>query len=267
MPKREKNKNKNKNKDSSPYKSDKARIRELEKENLSLRREIGQLKSEIERTKSSTRRLLKKTDSINKLFLRQARRENTFSQDAFFAYFKNSLKNASIFRVYADIVNTVKHFTFFTTAIQIFLFIFSVIKSGAVILISTSAFIVSLPFLLMISGTGAILTFLGTRKANEINKPLIKGKRVCVFFPAKRSAMSPDSYFAGFVRSTAEDRNTVCVIVTKGFFFSRGIYSNKRYFFTSRRDADNVIVIRRRYYFRFKQNIIIPESSSICEIY
>lgn len=251
----------------SVRKSDKLKIRELKNENLRLKREIAQLKSEIERTKSSTRRLLKKTDSTNKLFLQQARRENTFSQDAYFSYFKNSFKNASVFRIYADIVNTVKHFTFFTTAIQIFLFLFSIIKSGAIILISTSAFIVSLPFILLVSGVGAILTFLGTKKANEQNRPLIKAKKVCVFFPAKRSAISPQSYFSGFVKTTAQDKNTVCVIVAPGFFFSGSIFGRKKFFFTSRRDAENIITVRRRYYFKFKQRIVIPESSSICEIY
>ena len=252
---------------STVHKSDKEKIKELSAENINLRREINELKNEIERSKPSTRRILRKKDNISKLLAVQTRKENTFSQEAYWAYFMRSLKNASLFRIYADIVNTVKHFTFVTTTIKIVLFLLSLVKSGAIILISTSAFIVSLPFILLISCTGAILTFLGERKANKTNLPIIKGKKVYVFFPAKRSAMNPESYFAGFVKSIAKNDNTVCVIVTPGFFFSKGICSKNNYFFTSRLDTQNIITLRRRYYFKFKNRILLSEASSICEIY
>ena len=243
------------------------RIDELKRENAQLRGEIALLKSELQQSKASTRRLNKKRDMTSSLLLHQARRENTFSQRSTFSYFTHALKNASLFRLYSQIVNTVKRFTFVTTTIQVLLVVLTVVKSGVIVLISTSAFIVSLPFLFLMSGLGAILTFIGSKKATKQNTPIIKGKRVCVFFPAKKSVMRKGGYFAGFVRSIAEEPNTVCIIVTPGFFFSRGISEGKHYFFTSRIDAQNIIIVRRHYYFKLKKKIIEPLAAHLTEIY
>ena len=247
--------------------SDKERIKDLTRENQRLKREIGLLKGEIENGKPSALKLLRKQDAVTSTFLHQARRENTFSQDGYLSYLWKGMKNASVFRIYSNILNTVKHLTFITTTIQVIVFILAIVKSSAIFIISASAFIVSLPFIILVSGTGAFLTFLGRKRATKTNRPLLTGKDVYVFFPAKKSAMRPDSYFAGLVKSFSNRENTVCVIVTQGLFFSRGIGNKSRYFFTSKVDAPNIIVVRRHYYFELKQKIIIPLSHAINEIY
>ncbi|MBE6593763.1 MAG: hypothetical protein E7642_07205 [Ruminococcaceae bacterium] len=243
------------------------KIRELTRENTLLRKEISSLKTEIQQQRASTRRIIKKRDTVKGIFLHQARRENTFSQEAFFSYFRHALKNASLFRGYSQIINTVRHLTFITTTIQVVLFLLTILKSGVIFLISTSAFIVSLPFMILLSGIGAFLTLLGSKKATRINKPILKGKNVCVFFPAKRSMLRQGSYFSGFVSSMSKRPNTVCVVVTQGFFFSRGITGKRKYFFTSRVDADNIIIVRKHYYFKLKNKIIKQYSADLTEIY
>ncbi len=243
------------------------RIRELTKENLRLRNEVALLKNEIQQNSATTRRLSKKRDSVRSMFLHQARRENTFSQNTNLSYFRYALKNASLFRVYSQIINTVRRFTFVNTTIRIAIFLLTIVNSGAIFLISTSTFIVSLPFMFLLSGVGAMLTLLGSRKATQINRPILTNKNVCVFFPAKKSAIRKDTYFSGLVQSMGEQPNTVCVIVTQGFFFSRGTTGRKRLFFASRVDADNLIIVRRHYYFKLKQSIILPYSKKLTEIY
>ena len=248
--------------------SEKALLRELTLENQRLRREIASLKSEIERGTPSTKRLLQKRDTIASTFSHQARRQETYSQENAFSYFFKALRNASFFRVYKDILYTVRHLAFVTTTIQIILIILTIIKSSAIFLISTSAFIVALPFIFLFSAVGTALTVFGSRRATRINRPLVKNKDVYVFLPAKKSAIRPDSYFAGFVRETAAaDPERVCVIVTQGFFFSRGISKKRRYYFTSRKEDENIIIVRRHYYYKFKNKIAIPEARSVNEIY
>ena len=101
-----------------------------------------------------------------------------------------------------------------------------------------------------------------------VNRPLVKGKDVYVFLPAKKSAIDPNSFFAGFVKETANAApSRVCVIVTQGFFFSRGIGKSRKYYFTSRKEADNIIIVRRHYYYKFKNKILVPEARSVSEIY
>jgi hypothetical protein len=255
----------NKNKKAA---SDKARIRELTKENMRLRREVESLKGELERGRPSTRRLLRKRDAVESTFSNQARRQDIYAQENAFSYFTRALGNASFFRVYKDILHTVRRLSFVTTTIQIILIILTIIKSSAIFLISTSAFIVALPFIFLFSALGTVLTVIGSRRATMVNRPLVKGKDVYVFLPAKKSAIDPNSFFAGFVKEMADGApDRVCVIVTQGFFFSRGIGKSRKYYFTSRKEADNIIIVRRHYYYKFKNKILVPEARSVNEIY
>lgn len=242
-------------------------IRQLTKENERLKNEVASLKNEIQQSNVNKRRWSNKKDANSNLFLHQARRENTFSQSSYLSYFTSVLKNASLFRLYSQILNTVRHFTFVTTTIKVVMFLLTIIQSSAIFVISTSAFIIYLPFTFLVSGIGTMLTLFGSRKATRINRPILSDKNVCVFFPAKKSVIREDSYFAGFVKSMAENPNTVCMIVTHGFFFSHGITKCKKYFFTSRIDADNLIIVRRHYYYSLKKNVILPYSKNLTEIY
>ena len=243
------------------------KIRELTDENMRLHREIAFLKNELQREKRSTRQLLHRRDKVESAFLRQAKSEGAFSQKKYFSYIRHSVKNASVFGIYAGIIDAVRRFTFVSTTIRILIFLLSLIQSGAVFIISTSAFIIALPFVFLFSGIGFMLTFLGARKATQKARPIVKGKNVTVFFPAKRSAFNSDSYFAGMVRDIAKRPNAMCVIVAPGLFFSRGISGKKRYYFTTRADGDNVIVVRKHFYYRFKSRVLLKDAARLTEIY
>lgn len=243
------------------------KIRELTNENMRLQREIVFLKNELQRQKRSTRQLLRRRDKVESAFLRQAKDEGAFSQEKYFSYIRHSVKNASVFWIYAGIIDAVRRFTFVSTTIRILIFIISLIQSGAIFIISTSAFLIALPFVLLFSGVGFMLTLLGARKATQKARPLVKGKNVKVFFPVKRSAFDSESYFAGMVRDMASQPNSLCVIVAPGLFFSRGISGKRKYYFTTRSDGENVIIVRKHFYYRFKNSILLKDARRITEIY
>lgn len=243
------------------------KIRELTDENMRLHREIDFLKNELQREKRSTRQLLHKRDKVESAFLRQAKNEGAFSQKKYFSYIRHSVKNASVFWIYAGIINAVRRFTFVSTTIRILIFLLSLIQSGAVFIISTSAFIIALPFVFLFSGIGFMLTFLGSRRAIQKARPMVKGKKVTVFFPANRRAFDNDSYFSGMVREVAAKPDSLCVIVSPGLFFSRGIFEKRRYYFTTRTDGDNVVIVRRHFYYRFKNRVLLKDAAKITEIY
>lgn len=243
------------------------KIRRLTEENKQLNREIAFLKKELQRQKPSARALLHKRDKTEAAFLRQARNENTFSQERYLSYAKNLVKNASVFWVYSSIIDAVRSVTFISTTIRIFVFLLSFVQSGAFFIISTSAVIVSLPFVFLLSGISFMLTFLGSRRATKRVRPLVAGKNVTVFFPANKNAFTPDSYFTGMVTETVSGENALAVVVSPGLFFSRGIYGKRRYYFTTRRESGNVIVVRKQFYYRFRNNVLFNDAKSISEIY
>lgn len=243
------------------------KIRELTDENLRLQREIAFLKNELQREKRPVRQLLKKRNKIESTFLRQSKNGITFSQERYFSYVKNLVTNASVFWVYSGIIDAFRRFTFISITFKVIAFIFSLIRSSAVFILSTSAVIVTLPFVFLFSGIGFMLTFLGGRNATKKARPLVKGKHVTVFFPASKTAFRSNSYFAGMVKETAKQPASLCIIVTPGLFFSRGIGEKKRYYFTTRRESENIIIVRKLFYYRFKKKILNKDALGITEIY
>lgn len=243
------------------------RIRELTDENMRLNREIAFLKNELQREKRSTRQLLKKKSKVDAAFLRQAKDSGAFSQEKYFSYLRHSVKTASVFRVYTGIVDAVRGFAFVSTTIRILIFLYSLLHSSAVLIISTSAFIIALPFVFLFSGLGFMMTFLGARKSVKKTRPIVKNKNVNVFFPASRAAFETESYFAGMVKDMSNQPNTLSVIVSPGLFFSRGIFGKKRYYFTTRIESENIIIVRKRFYYSFKNRVLIDEAKRITEIY
>ena len=99
----------------SEKRSSRDKIRELTNENMQLHREIAFLKNELQRQKRSTRQLLRRRNKVEAAFLRQAKDEGAFSQQKYFSYIRHSVKNASVFWIYAGIVDAVRHFTFIST--------------------------------------------------------------------------------------------------------------------------------------------------------
>jgi hypothetical protein len=45
------------------------------------------------------------------------------------------------------------------------------------------------------------------------------------------------------------------------------LIKSRKYYFTSRKEADNIIIVRRHYYYKFKNKILVPEARSVSEIY
>lgn len=241
-------------------------IRRLTVENRRLTREIDALKNEIDELedKSSRRSRLNKYQTSLK---RCAENEYMFSKRNSFSFLLTQLKFTSFFQIYRRALTIFRRYSFITTSLKVFSIIFLFVEASILVLISTSAFIMSLIFTLFISQLFTFFTLLTRKRYNRRNTELMRGKSVCIFFPTKERAFDYDSFFQGFVREEANKENSVAVIVSPYLFNSVGLEHSKKIYYYCREDGENILLVRKRYYFTLRKKVISQVASNVTEIY
>ena len=244
----------------------KKHIRALTVENRRLNREIDQLKHEIDELNGKTEKRHKR-NKYQVALDRRSDYEYMFSKKNFFSFMFANLKHTSIFNIYKRLIQIIRRYAFLTTTIKIASILFLFVETAALFVLSTSAFFVSIILTFITSHILALLTIFVRKKSNKDNTVLLKDKKVTVFFPPKERAFDMGSYFTGFAKSEAQKENTVVVIVSPYNFKSTGLNSSRGTYYVSRSDGENILLVRRYYYFTLRNKIIDKYSSQVTEIY
>ena len=244
----------------------KKHIRKLTVENRRLIREIDDLKREIDELNGKGSRWQKR-GKYQSALKRRADYEDMFSKKNFFAFAFSHLKHTSFFSVYKKMISIIRRYTFLTVTLKIASILFLFVETAALFVISTSAFFFSIIVTFITSYIFAFLTIFVRHKSNRENIEILKDKNVTIFFPPKERAFDIDSYLAGFAKSIAEDKNSVVVIVSPFTVKNCGLNGSRKKYFASRLDGENILIVRRYYYFTLRNKIIEKYSSHITEIY
>ncbi len=241
-------------------------IKELKIENRRLRQEVSALKRELE---DSQERLLrrKSTDPNQALLTHQAQNEELFSKKRYFTYIFHLIGTTSIFNIYKKILAFLRRYSFISMTLKIVLAILTVVQSSAIFVIATSASFLALPFILVISYGVFFLAHINRKRNDTVNKKLLAHKRIFVFFPPKKRALSPESYFSGMVEEFSREPDHICIVVSPHFWRNRGLFGNKKLYRFSRAESESILLVRRQYYFMLKKNIFNETSNEIIEIY
>ena len=244
----------------------KRQIRKLTVENRRLNREIDSLKNELDELhgKSGKRSRQNKYQSALK---QHSDIEEMFSKKNYPSFIFSHLKHTSIFQIYRRIINVIRRYTFITTSLKIVSILFVFVETAALFVLSTSAFIASLLLTIIASHVLTALTFFTRKKHNKRNYELMSQKNVTIFFPTKSRAFEAESFFSSFVYGEAEKENHIVIIVSPYMFKSIGLNQSKKAYYISRMDGENIMLVRRNYYFTLKKNCIDAVASSVTEVY
>lgn len=255
-----------KKKKNTPSRADADVIKELKAENRHLRQEVSALKHELER---SQERILtrKSADPHMALLTHQAQNEILFSKKRYFTYIFQLISFTSIFNIYKRILAFFRRYALISTTLKIILAILTVVQSSAIFVIATSASFVALPFILVCSYAVFFLAHFNRKRNDAFNKKLLRHKRIFVFFPPKKRALSPDSYFSGMVEELSKSPDHICIVVSPHFWRNRGLFGNNKHYRFSRAESESILLVRRQYYFMLKKNIFNESSNEITEIY
>ena len=248
-------------------KPQKAKLKELQEENRRLSAEVDALKRELEKIRGKKQVFGGKTDASVVAFERQAVNEELFRKNYYGSYFIKSLGKTTGFSVYERLINALKKYNFVKITMRVLTVLFAMIQSGTIFILTTSAVLVSLPVAFFLSGAAFLLTYLLSGLDNRRNMELLRGKDVTIFFPPKGEALSENSFFAGFVSEAAAKENGAAIIVSPYAIRPRGIGKKRRFYIFSRSESDNILIVRRHYFFRLRKRVILPAAGKISMIY
>ncbi len=244
----------------------KNQLRRLTAENRRLSRENDALKNEIDslQGKQSKRNVLNKYQYALK---HRSEAECMYSKKNFASFLFTQLKFTSFFHIYTQVINIFRRYSFITTSLKVFSLIFLFFEASLLVVLSTSAFVASLIFTLFLSHLFTVLTIFARKKYNKINKEALTEKNITIFFPPKERAFDHDSFFNKFVKDEANGINSHIIIVSPYVFKSIGLDHSKKLYFCYRNDGENIILVRRGYYFSLRKNVINKVAKSVKEIY
>ncbi len=123
-----------------------------------------------------------------------------------------------------------------------------------------------LPFLLF--GT-ALLTMAAALRSHRMNLRLrreLAGKRVRVLIPAGKKAFSASTFFIRNARDMAAD-GKCAVIAVSPFLMSRKGLGGQGGYFTARKEAEGLYVVRRHYFFILRRRVLDTLDGEITFIY
>lgn len=241
-------------------------IRKLTIENRRLNREIEELKHEIDEL-NGTALKKRKRNKYQIALDKRADYEYMFSKRNYISFMFANLKHTSLFNIYKRFVNVIRRYSFFTISFKIISVLFLMVETATLFVLSTSAFVVSIILTVITSQILMLFTLFVRKKSLKNDLEHLKDKSVTVFFPPKNRAFDIDSYLAGSAISEAGKKDSAVVIVSPFSFKTVGINASKHPYFVSRHDGDNILLVRRYYYFSLKKHILDKYSSQIVEIY
>jgi membrane protein implicated in regulation of membrane protease activity len=231
----------------------KNKIRALKKENRRLRAENYALREQL---RISDKRNAERSRAIKNELKSRKDKARLYSKKSFAAFLLGSLRAKTLFSYYQRIVYVVRKYTFVTTSIKIFTFLFAFIQSSALIVLFTGTLAITVPITLIFSYVAVIFTFLFRKRITKKTKEALKGKKITVFFPSKGRAFEENSYLRALIKDITKNENSVVVVVSPYYFSPKGFSSSKKYYLATRSEGERVIMIRNHYYFTFKKKIL-----------
>ena len=241
-------------------------IKKLSAENKRLLHENEQLKNELHELQGKLPRN-SHADKYHTPLQRRADSEYMYSKRNYLSFSLARLKHTSLFSIYRRVIALFRRYSFITTSLKVFSVIFLFVEATLLVLVSTSAFIASITFTLLLSQIFMLFTAFSRRKHNEKNTELMRDKNITVFFPPRERAFDYDSFLCGFARDQAGRDNSAVVIVSPYSINSLGLERSKKSYFICRKDGKNIILVRKSYYFSLKRNVLDKVSASVTEIY
>ena len=122
-----------------------------------------------------------------------------------------------------------------------------------------------LPFLFFGTGVLSILALLQSRRMNRKLRQALDGRRVRVFIPPRGGALNANSFFIRNARAMA-DEGVAVIVVTPYLVSVRGL-GGRGGFFTARREADGLYLVRRHYFFFLRRHVLDSLEEPITVVY
>lgn len=133
-------------------------------------------------------------------------------------------------------------------------------------LVVSAVYITLLPFLVFgILGTLVAITVL-SRSADRRMKHALEGKHIRVIIPPDEVSFDGNTFLERSAIAMAQEKNTAVIIVSPRFWSCKGL-GGQGMFFTVRREANDLYLVRKGYYFILRRRVLDVIDAHLTVIY
>ncbi len=235
--------------------------RELEKErrhSAALEREVAALKEEVKRLedrdpeKITLRKRQKGVDprlvANGKMRDAASRRAHHYRRSSYIRYMFESMMESLPVRILAQLI-------LYLRRLRVVRVVATIVMAVGTVVLVTILSATMLPFLFIGTVILAIWAGIRSRRMNRIMRRSLNGHHLRVFFPPRGASWEGDSFFMRQARAMAREEG-VAVLIVSPYSLSRRGPGKKRFYFTARRDEEDLYVIRRHYFFFVRKRVL-----------
>ncbi len=169
---------------------------------------------------------------------------------SFLTYMWASFRGSTLYAHWTGLLTYLRRFRTVALVLRITSFVFAILETGALVILSTVIFVILLPLALALL-MGILLTVLiEGHRTNRMLRHLTEDRRVCVLF-----------FHAGegkYLRWNAGDlaERGYVVLVLSPYLISRRGMGNRRFYCTATELCNRVFLIRRYYFFNLQKHVL-----------
>lgn len=183
-----------------------------------------------------------------------------FSKSTYLAYLTQTVKESTVGMIFSRIALYVRRLRLVRTIV-------AVLSTVTVALLLSAFFLTALPFLILLSLGTLLVIFLRAQAANRRMRRALAGcERVRVMILPEQITFSEDTFAEGSAKDMARERGTAVLAVTPRLWSAKGL-GGKGMFFTARREASDLYLIRRGYYFILRRRVLDHLDTDVTVIY
>lgn len=225
-----------------------------DKEVAALIKENKRLKSELARAEKKLRLLNKDMPSDVSSYV-SGKAVRYSDSNHYIGFLFRSLKASNIYSRFKTLVKIFSRFRIISFLVKLFTAAVVFLETGAHVILVSTLTLITLPITTALGLITFIVAFLCSNKANKKLAHLSDKKNVYIFFPQSIKQFKEESFFSGWVSETANNKNNLVVIVSPAFWKATG-YFKGRYYLHYRKETQNIIMIRKYYFFSFRRNVL-----------
>ncbi len=247
--------------------------RELEAErrhSAALERELAAIKRELQDAEDADRdrpwRQLRRrrqmdgrTRTEEKLREGASRRAQHYRKGSFVRYSWESVMDSLPVRVLSQL------WTYLRRLRVVRLVLTLVPAVGAVVLVTLLS-AAALPFFLVGTAVLGLLGWLRSRRMNHILRRELEGRHLRVFVPSRGAALTDGSFLERQAHAMTLE-GQVAVLIVSPYLVSRRGMGGRGGYFTARKEADNLFMVRRHYFFILRKRVLDVVDPDMTVIY
>lgn len=232
-----------------------------------LERELSELKREmtantLANPEQPFRRLSQKARGTHKeerLLDEATRRAHRYRKSSFLRYLCESVMESAPVQVIAKMVEYLRRVRVVQMVITIAAAVVAVV---AVAIVSAAV----LPALFFGTALLTMLALMRSRRMNRILRRELTDRRIRVMVPPRGGSLDEGSFFIRNARAMAAEDNVTVIVVTPYLVSKRGLGGHGK-FFTARKEADDLYLVRRHYFFVLRRKVLDALDGDVTVIY